>query len=800
MKPTLEVNGIFEDAYTTAKSMNHEYLTPEHLLFVALEYDKPRKIVESCDANPREIQEEIKDFFLKNIQLVKDADPIPTTGWETVISRAVVHSTVAEKEEITSADLLVSLFDLEESYTSYFLRKSGITRIRLLEVISHPEEEEFDKNNNSQDEHSLDIDEEDHGGTSRKKKTGFLEKYAVDLTAKAEAGELEVLTGREDIIERTLQVLSRRLKNNPVHVGEPGVGKTAVTEGLANLIANAEAPAFLQNFRIWSLDMGALLAGTRYRGDFEERIKKILIELEERGNVILFIDEIHTVIGAGATSGGSMDASNLLKPALMTGKIRCIGSTTYKEFSKFFEKDHALARRFQRIEIPPTTPDETYRILLGLRGVYETHHGVSYDDEALRAAIDLSDQFINEKYLPDKAIDIIDEAGAWKRLQEDIAPPSKKELDEGDSDSNPQMPAAVSNNQELAKLNADSTDLQVQTPHGHLPVVSVKDIEKVIAKIARIPEKSINASETDKLMHLTDALKARIFGQIEAVEDVTTAIKRSRAGFRKPDKPVASFLFVGPTGVGKTELARSLAEELGITLHRFDMSEYQEKHTISRLIGSPPGYVGYDDGGILTEAIRKTPHAVLLLDEIEKAHPDIFNVLLQMMDYATLTDNTGRQADFRNVIIIMTSNAGAREIGKPKIGFGGGEVNSGAMDDAVAKVFSPEFRNRLDKVVKFGHLSMEIVENIVHKEIDLFREMLKPKNVELAVTDAAVRWIAEKGYSPEYGARNIMRLVEEKIKGFFVDEVLFGSLTSGGRAVADLENDEIVIHTQVNVA
>jgi len=799
MRPTDEVQDILNEAYQEARNRGHEYITPEHLLYTTLAYDYPRAIIVECDANPDSVREDIEGYFDRFIEKAKDAEPMLTEGWQDVIEWTVLHMSGAGKQEITSSSLLVALFDLNHSHASYYLRKAGVERLRLLEVISHGLGD-ADAEMNDLDSQDPDSPRPDFFGNpdsseeavKQKGSRRALERYATDLTARAENGELEPLIGREDILERTMQVLSRRFKNNPVHVGDPGVGKTAITEGLARLIVDGDVPEFLRGLRIWSLDMGSLLAGTRYRGDFEERIKKILADLQSRDHVILFIDEIHTIIGAGATSGGSMDASNLLKPALMAGKLRCIGSTTYDEFKKFFEKDHALARRFQRIDVPETSRDETYLILLGLRGAYEVHHGVVYDDDALRAAVDLSDQFLTEKHLPDKAIDLIDEAGAWKRLH---MPQETRLRAEEKSDE------AISPEDLFSEYKQQESDLPVsigevlpeRTTQEQLPRVAVSDIEKVVAHIARIPEKTVSAGETDRLLNLAVVLRGLIYGQDQAVDDVVAAIKRSRAGFRSPDKPVASFLFVGPTGVGKTELARSLASEMGIPLHRYDMSEYQERHTVSRLIGSPPGYVGYEEGGILTDAIRKTPHAVLLLDEIEKAHPDIYNILLQMMDYATVTDNMGRKADFRNVVIIMTSNAGAREIGKARIGFGGGEFSYGELDTAVERIFSPEFRNRLDKIVKFNKLSSEVVEHIVRKELDDFRSMLTPKGVSLEVTQAAIQWIAQKGYSPEFGARNIARLVEDQIKGYFVDEVLFGSLSNGGKAIADVEGDGIRI-------
>ena len=804
MRSTEEVQGILNVAYNEAKASGHEFITPEHILYTALAFDNPREILKKCNVNPDEVREDLESYFAKYIKENSDADPILTEGWQDVIEQTMIRMASAGKDEIASSDLLVALFDLRESFASYFLRKAGIERLKLLEIIAHGiSPSSIDEMNETKDADSQGGHEGVKNGI-KQERSNALEQFATDLTARAEKGELEPLIGREDVIERTLQVLSRRLKNNPIHVGDPGVGKTAITEGLAHLIVEEKVPSFLKGFRIWTLDMGSLLAGTRYRGDFEERIKKVLGELKKQDDVILFIDEIHTIIGAGATSGGSMDASNLLKPALMSGELRCIGSTTHEDFKKFFEKDHALARRFQRIDVPEPSKDETYQILLGLRAAYELYHGVVYENEALRVAVELSDQFINEKKLPDKAIDLIDEAGAWKRLHEEGGPPNREESSMSDESAE----IVVDGEAEAPRVQAGMLEIELldkplvpqarelgETSGEFLPRIAVSDIEKVLAKIARIPEKTVSAGETDQLMSLVTRLKTMIFGQDQAVDDVATAIKRSRAGFRNPDKPVASFLFAGPTGVGKTELARSLARELGVPLHRFDMSEYQEKHTVSRLIGSPPGYVGYEEGRILTDAIRKSPHAVLLLDEIEKAHPDIYNVLLQMMDYATITDNMGRKADFRNVVIIMTSNAGAREIGKQRIGFAAGEHSYGALNDAVQRIFSPEFRNRLDKVVKFERLDIEIVGRIVRKELDDFRKMLNPKGVTLRVSDAAITWIAKKGYSTEFGARNVARVVEDKIKGFFVDEVLFGSLSAGGLAIADIEGDDIRIRT-----
>ncbi|MEK6534185.1 MAG: AAA family ATPase, partial [Thermodesulfobacteriota bacterium] len=573
-----------------------------------------------------------------------------------------------------------------------------------------------------------------------------------ELTARAKAGEMDPLIGRQEILERTIQVLCRRFKNNPIHVGEPGVGKTAITEGLAQLIAQGRAPKKLRDVKIYSLDMGAVIAGTRFRGDFEERMKRVLAELQKQEKAILFIDEIHNIVGAGAVSGGSMDASNILKPALVSGKLRCIGSTTYDEYRKYFEKDGALSRRFQKVEVPEPTVEETVRILEGLRERYETYHHVAYTEEGLRAAAELSGRYISDRRLPDKAIDVIDEAGAF------------------------------------SSMNRGETDAAADAA-----AIGAQEIERVVARIARIPEKSVSSTEVEKLRDLKTELQARIFGQGEAVDRVVEAVKRSRAGFREPDKPVASLLFVGPTGVGKTELARQLAATLGVPLLRYDMSEYQERHAVAKFVGAPPGYVGYEEGGLLTEAIRKNPHAVLLLDEIEKAHADIFNALLQVMDYATLTDNNGKKADFRNVILLMTSNAGAREIGRQTIGFEGLPINRDAVYKALERTFSPEFRNRLDGVVNFLGLTEEVVRKIVKRSVADFAAQLLGKKVLLTVTDGCYDWLARKGYSPEFGAREIARLVQDKVKRFFVDEVLFGSLHGGGDAVADIENDDVVV-------
>ena len=763
MRVSDDVQGVLQAAYLHAKEREHEYLTPEHILFSSLYFDVTQEIIEACGADPDEIKEDLEKHLGDSLPVVKDTEPIQSLGFQSVIARALFHSEASSKEIVDLGDILVSIIDETKSFGAFYLKKAGITRYNLLQVISHGGILSSDPENRQRQDEVPEAEEGEEeaargAGGKRRARRSALETFTRELTKAAAEGELEPLIGREDILERTVQVLCRRLKNNPVLVGDPGVGKTAIAEGLAQRIAEDKVPDLLKGYEVFALDMGSVVAGTRYRGDFEERLKQVIKELEKKERVILFIDEIHTIVGAGAVSGGSLDASNILKPAIASGRIRCLGSTTYDDFKKYFERDRALSRRFQKIEVTETTPEETFQILQGLRDRYEEYHQVKYTDEALQSAVDLSDQYINDRFLPDKAIDVIDEAGAYMRI--------------------------------LAFRGGLTTSPE--------PVLTQTDIEKVVSKIAKIPEKTVSASEVDRLMTLNGDLKSVIFGQDQAIEAVVQAVKNSRAGFREPNKPVANFLFVGPTGVGKTELARQLADNLGIAMHRFDMSEYQERHTVSRLIGSPPGYVGYDEGGLLTDAIRKTPHAVLLLDEVEKAHPDVFNVLLQIMDYATLTDNAGRKADFRNVILIMTSNAGARELGKSSIGFGERVIGKDAIVDAVDRIFDPEFRNRLDRVVTFNRLDEKIILQIVDKEIRFFEAQLVEKGINLEVSDACRQYLGEKGYSPEFGARNIARLVQQKIKDFFVDSVLFGELKKGGKAYVDLDpkSGEVTVKTQ----
>lgn len=749
MKISDEVQNALNAAYLEAKDRKHEYLTPEHILHVAFYFETVKAVFDKCGVDIEGVKTDIETYLKEMVPFVEDREPLQTAGFQTVIESAIFHIETSSKEIVEINDILVSVFDLETLHGSFFMRKAGLTRYSLLTAISRAEDE-FILDSDLEELRNNEESEEPEGGSKRK---SALNMYTRNLNKAASAGELEPLIGRDQIVERTVQVLCRRLKNNPVLVGEPGVGKTAIAEGLASRIEENRVPDILKGYRIFSLDLGGLLAGTKYRGDFEERMKKVIAELNKEDKVILFIDEIHTIVGAGSVSGGTMDASNLLKPALASGKLRCMGSTTFSEYKKSFDKDRALSRRFQEISVPETTAEETLQILHGLKDKYESYHNVIYTEKALEAAVALSTQYMRERHQPDTAIDVVDEAGAWLQILS---------YRTGDKSKDPS-------------------------------VIDEPEIEKVIAKIAGIPEKTISSSEIDQLKNLSSSLRELVYGQNEAVEAVVQAIKRSRAGFGKKDKPVASFLFAGPTGVGKTELARQLAETLGVKLHRFDMSEYQEKHTVSRLVGSPPGYVGFEEGGILTDLVRKEPHAVLLLDEIEKAHQDVFNILLQIMDYATLTDNNGRKSDFRNIILIMTSNAGARDIGKDLIGFGDYRITDEAITDAVEKIFSPEFRNRLDKIISFNKLGSDVILKIVDKEIADFSILLSEKNVTLELSPECRNWISEHAYSSEFGARNISRMVEDKIKNYFVDEILFGKLKNGGDVLAEIKNDDIVI-------
>ncbi len=754
MKINDELNDILSAAFNEAKNRKHEYILPEHILYASLFFENGREIIVNVNGNINRLKKELEDFFKNGYipTIGENEEPVQSRGFQNVIENAVLHVVSAEKEEVNIGDIYAAFYYEKDSFAVYFLEKEGISKFDILNYISHGVSVSSDFSLNEEKEYKA----EDGFGIERrekKKKKSFLDSFALELTAKAAAGEMDPVIGREDVIQRTIQVLSRRQKNNPIHVGDPGVGKTAITEGLAQLIAKNSVPESLKDAKIYALDMGALLAGTKYRGDFEARMKRVLNEILKQDNAILFIDEIHNVVGAGAVSGGSMDASNILKPVLSSGRLKCIGSTTFEDYKKYFDKDHALSRRFQKIDIPEPSIEQTIVILHGLKEKYEKFHNVVYSDKALESAAELSAKYINDRYLPDKAIDVIDEAGALVKIKNSKGSLKKIKIDES-------------------------------------------MIEKIVSKIARIPEKRVSEKENIKLKSLEQELEKEVFGQKEAISNVVEAIKRSRAGFREPDKPVASMLFVGPTGVGKTELVRKLSLVLGLKLNRFDMSEYQEKHTVSRLIGAPPGYVGFDQGGLLTEAIRKSPHSILLLDEIEKAHSDIFNTLLQIMDYATLTDNNGKKADFRNVIIIMTSNAGARKLGKQQIGFEDKVTNTESINAAVEKHFSPEFRNRLDKIVIFNGLDESIVLRIVKKNIKEFQKQLEEKKIKLEITKKCYKWLSKKGYSRLFGAREVSRLIQDKIKSFFVNEVLFGKLSEGGTAVADVKDDNIII--QIN--
>lgn len=740
------LNMIITAAYNEAKDKRHEYLTPEHILYAALFFEEGRELINNVGGDVEALKHDLENYFKENIDTAENMEPIQTDGIQEVLTRAAQHIFSAGKNKIKLGDFVIAVYDEEKSFGSYFLKKQGIKRLDILNYITHGIVKI-----NADNEEIIDISEDNSSEANLKKnnKEEFLSKYTVDLTEKAERGEIDPLIGREDVLEKTIQVLSRRLKNNPVHVGEPGVGKTAITEGLASLIVSGKVPKALRASKIYYLDMGSIVAGTRYRGDFEERIKNILNILKKKENVIVYIDEIHTIVGAGSVSGGSMDASNILKPFLLDGKIKFIGATTYDEYKKVFEKDRALSRRFQKIEIEEPSVDDTYKILLGLKENYEKFHEVKYTDDALKAAAELSGKYINDRFLPDKAIDVMDEVGAYVKLH---------------------------------KIN-----------EGEISVINEEEVQKVISSIAKLPEQNVSTNEIEVLKNLENTLKSEIYFQDKAVETVVMAIKRSRAGFNEDGKTVANLLFVGPTGVGKTEISKKLAEALGIPLIRFDMSEYQEKHSVAKLIGAPPGYVGYEEGGLLTDAIRKKPYCVLLLDEIEKVHPDVLNILLQIMDYATLTDNTGRKADFRNVILIMTSNAGASKVGKAEIGFGNRKFAKSEIKKEVERVFSPEFRNRLNDIVVFNSMNEEMALKIAKKTVKQFEEKLASKNIKLEVTEACYTWIAEQGCSSVYGAREIIRIVQQKIKPHFVDAVLFGELKSGGTAVIDVADDEIVI-------
>jgi ATP-dependent Clp protease ATP-binding subunit ClpA len=741
-----ELEQSLHRALRYANEHSHEYATLEHLLLALCDDNDARAVLRACNVDVEQLRSQLNDYLeeeLAGLILEGEDDAKPTAGFQRVIQRAVYHVQSSGRDEVTGANVLVAIFAERESHAVYFLQEQDMTRLDAVSYISHG----IAKAPGMGESRVVRGADEPEESAEKPVKEGAeaLEAYCVDLNEKARSGRIDPVIGRDAELERTIQILCRRQKNNPLFVGDPGVGKTAIAEGLARKVVLGEVPEVLRNTTIYALDMGTLLAGTRYRGDFEERLKAVIQELENHEDAILFIDEIHTVIGAGATSGGAMDASNMLKPALASGTIRCMGSTTYKEYRGYIEKDRALLRRFQKIDVNEPTIGDAVKILQGLKPYFEDYHQVRYTNEAVKAAVELSAKYINDRKLPDKAIDIIDEVGAAQML----LPESRRKK-----------------------------------------TIGVRDVENVVAKIARIPPKSVSKDDKASLMNLEGELKKVVYGQDEAIDALATAFKMSRAGLREPEKPIGSYLFSGPTGVGKTEVARQLARIMGMELIRFDMSEYMERHTVSRLIGAPPGYVGFDQGGMLTDAIDQNPHAVLLLDEIEKAHPDLFNILLQIMDYGKLTDHNGKRIDFRNVVLIMTTNAGASEMSKMAIGFGRG-TREGEDEEAIKRLFTPEFRNRLDAVIPFAHLPQGVIHRVVDKFVDELEIQLSDRKVEIELTDQARAWLAEKGYDHLNGARPLARVIQENIKKPLADELLFGRLSKGGKVMVGLEDGKL---------
>ena len=741
-------------ALSLASERRHEYATLEHLLLGLAEDTDAATVLKACGVDLDKLRNDLTEFLDKDLAgLATDrpGDPKPTAGFQRVVQRAAIHVQSSGRDEVTGANVLVALFSERESHAVYFLQLQDMTRLDAVNFISHgiakapgrSAQRPVSGSNNQAPEGNQ--PEQEREEKPNRRGQDALSNYCVNLNKKATSGKIDPLIGRDSEIERTIQILCRRTKNNPLYVGDPGVGKTAIAEGLAKRIVEGDVPEVLAKSTIFALDMGSLLAGTRYRGDFEERLKAVVNELENQPGAILFIDEIHTVIGAGATSGGAMDASNLLKPALASGNLRCIGSTTYKEFRNYFEKDRALVRRFQKIDVNEPSLEDSVKILRGLKLNYEKHHKVRYTDEAIRAAVELSSKYIHDRKLPDKAIDVIDEVGASRML----------------------LPE-----------------------HKRRKTVTLRDVEEIVAKIARIPPKSVSADDKETLRNLERDLKSMVFGQDKAIDALAAAIKLARAGLREPEKPIGNYLFSGPTGVGKTEVARQLASTMGIELIRFDMSEYMERHSVSRLIGAPPGYVGFDQGGMLTDAIDQHPHAVLLLDEIEKAHPDLFNILLQVMDHGKLTDHNGKTVDFRNVILIMTTNAGASDMAKEVIGFGR-DIRTGEDEDAIKRLFTPEFRNRLDATITFAGLTPEIVGRVVEKFVMQLEAQLADRNVTIELSSAAKEWLAERGYDRLYGARPLGRVIQEHIKKALAEELLFGKLVKGGAVKVTLKDNKL---------
>ncbi|MCR9086035.1 MAG: ATP-dependent Clp protease ATP-binding subunit ClpA [Rhodobacteraceae bacterium] len=740
-------------ALALANTRRHELATLEHLLLALIDEPNAAKVMQACGVDLDSLRKTLTDFIDEELSTletdVDGSEAVPTAAFQRVIQRAAIHVQSSGRTEVTGANVLVAIFAERESNAAFFLQEQDMTRYDAVNFIAHGVAKDPNFGEQRPVSGAQDYEEETQQTEGGDGKESALAKYCVDLNAKSRKGDVDPLIGRDSEVERCIQVLCRRRKNNPLLVGDPGVGKTAIAEGLARKIVNGETPEVLSNATIFSLDMGALLAGTRYRGDFEERLKAVVTELEEHPDAVLFIDEIHTVIGAGATSGGAMDASNLLKPALQGGKLRCMGSTTYKEFRQHFEKDRALSRRFQKIDVSEPSVDDTVKILKGLKPYFEEHHDIKYTSDAIKTAVELSARYINDRKLPDKAIDVIDEAGAAQHL--------------------------------VAESRRRKT-------------IGAKEIEAVVAKIARIPPKNVSKDDAEVLRDLESSLKRVVFGQDAAIDALSSAIKLARAGLREPEKPIGNYLFAGPTGVGKTEVARQLADTLGVELLRFDMSEYMEKHAVSRLIGAPPGYVGFDQGGMLTDGVDQHPHCVLLLDEIEKAHPDVYNILLQVMDHGKLTDHNGRQVDFRNVILIMTSNAGASELAKAAIGFGR-DRREGEDTAAIERTFTPEFRNRLDAVISFAPLPKEVILQVVEKFVLQLEAQLLDRNVTIELSPAAAEWLAEKGYDDRMGARPLGRVIQEHIKKPLAEELLFGKLAKGGIVRVDVEDNKIKLES-----
>ncbi|MFT4712288.1 MAG: ATP-dependent Clp protease ATP-binding subunit ClpA [Candidatus Azotimanducaceae bacterium] len=740
-------------AFKDARVKRHELMSVEHLLLALIDNEAAAEVLRACGAEMEKLRKELVEFLDATTPLIPktetERETQPTLGFQRVLQRAVFHVQSSGRKEVTGASVLVAIFSEQESHAVYILKQQDINRIDIVNFISHGTSRTEDSGSS---EPMGDVEDEMPG---EEKKPSALEQYSTNLNDQARQGLIDPLVGRREEVERVIQILCRRRKNNPLLVGESGVGKTAIAEGLAKMIVDKQVPEVIAESIVYSLDLGALLAGTKYRGDFEKRLKALLGELTESQNQILFIDEIHTIIGAGAASGGVMDASNLLKPLLASGKIRCMGSTTYQEYRGIFDKDRALSRRFQKIDVSEPNVEDTYQILKGLKSRFEEHHHLKYTDKSLRVAAELADRYINDRFMPDKAIDVIDEVGAYQQLQ----PASKRKKQ-----------------------------------------IGVSDVEKMVAKIARIPPASVSTSDKAALKDLETNLKMVIFGQDDAITSLASAIKLSRAGLKDDEKPIGSFLFSGPTGVGKTEVCKQLAKIMGIELIRFDMSEYMERHTVSRLIGAPPGYVGYDQGGLLTEEVTKHPHCVLLLDEVEKAHPEVFNLLLQVMDHGTLTDNNGRAADFRNVIIVMTTNAGAQEMGRSSIGFTEQDHSTDGME-VLKKMFSPEFRNRLDSIIPFGSLSPDVIKTVVDKFLVEIQVQLDSKKVVLEISDEARDWLAEHGYDQAMGARPMQRLIQTKIKKELAEDILFGKLANGGGVVHVLVKDnDLVLEIEEQVS